>query len=349
MPSAELNKRYAIKVEQLTIPAMSDGLILNTELFDLERRCLSTIHHTRDGVIQPFTELPVESEFIPSHVKTVSQLVFQINGFFRRQLVKLVTTDEVFEDDEKTFFPIPPDFGTQQEAGEPPPDWYAVQETDVGKRIRGAVEAIYRSDGKIGFKFTSAGQRLFVLRLTDEGKRIFGWKHRYIALDANKQFTPYLDDDGVVISTLPTPNLTESIVCVTANSIFNHGHYRHEIAVLTSLPLQQYAECDQNSAQLKRQLASYRFPNESIRTEYRGTLYKVLKESRKNVYMFEHANKTHNVFLLTGTDLQNFHVRLMARNYTWSEEKKLFIIDEKNYPIPNDSLWTVTLNITPLE
>ena len=77
------------------------------------------------------------------------------------------------------------------------------------------MEAIYRSDGKIGFKFTSAGQRLFVLRLTDEGKRIFGWNHRYVALDANKQFTPYLDEDGEVISTLPTPNLTESIVCVT--------------------------------------------------------------------------------------------------------------------------------------
>ena len=41
---------------------------------------------------------------------------------------------------------------------------------------------------------------------------------------------------------------SESVVCVTENSIFNHGHYRHEIAVLTTLPLQQYVECDQGSA-----------------------------------------------------------------------------------------------------
>jgi len=365
LPSAELNKRYAIRVEQLTIPAMSDGLILNTELFSVEWRCLPGSDHSVGDVPHIITELPVPSVFIPQNVKTVSQLVYQMNSFFRQLLVKLVTTEEFFGDPESDsedsaeddpHFNTPTDFNKQ-----PNSDWYTVQESVIGQRIRSSIEAIYRSDGRIGFKFTPNGQLLFVLRLTDEGQRIFGWKHRYIAIDANNRFTKYVNleleedyfgnvrEEGTVFSNLPAGVLTESVVCVTENSIFNHGHYRHEIAVLTTLPLQQYVECDQDSAQFKRQLASYRFPNEAIKTEYRGTLYKVLKESRKNIYIFEHANKTHNEFLLTGTDLQNFHVRLMARNYEWSTEKNLFVIAEKPYPLPSDSLWTISLKVTPLE
>ena len=30
---------------------------------------------------------------------------------------------------------------------------------------------------------------------------------------------------------------TESIVCVLDNSIFNQGHYRHELVIMTTLPL----------------------------------------------------------------------------------------------------------------
>jgi len=336
---------------------MSSGLILNTPLFAIEWRCVVNTVHTIDGVLEGVTELPYpggnfsSSAFSPQNVKTVSQLVYQMNHFFRRQLVKLTTTTQDFLAG-GDHHAVPADFAKQPANS----DWYKVQGEGAGERASGAIEAIYRSDGKIGFKFTPNGQSLFVLRLSDEGKRIFGWDHRYIAMDANNRFSPYLTfaiagghNVGTVTSDIPDPNLTENVICFTRNPIFNHGHYRHEIAVLCSLPLQQYVECDQNSAQFKRQLASYRFPSESIRTEYRGTLFKVLKESRKNIYIFEHANKTHNVFLLTGTDLQNFHVRLMARNYTWSESKNLFIMDEREYPLPDDSLWTITLKVTPLE
>ena len=100
LPSAELNKRYAIRVEQLTIPAMSDGLILNTELFSVEWRCIAGVHHSVDGVPEIVTELPVPYQFIPQNVKTVSQLVYQMNSFFRQLLVKLVTTEEFFGDPE---------------------------------------------------------------------------------------------------------------------------------------------------------------------------------------------------------------------------------------------------------
>ena len=71
-PSTELNKRYVISVEQLTIPAMSSGLILNTELFSMERRCVANVQHTVANDIQPTAELPISPaenmEFIPENV-----------------------------------------------------------------------------------------------------------------------------------------------------------------------------------------------------------------------------------------------------------------------------------------
>ena len=191
LPSAELNKRYIIRVEQLTIPAMSSGLILNQELFTIERRCVAGVNHTVDGEIQPVAELPTLSghlskEFIPENVKTVSQLVYQMNAYFRRKFLKLVTTehaDEFADGPHHYDVTESPEFTNQAY----PADWYSVQKTANGKKARSAIEAIYRSDGKVGFKFSPSGMRLFVV--TDEGKRIFGWKHRYIAVDANELFT----------------------------------------------------------------------------------------------------------------------------------------------------------------
>ena len=349
LPSAELKKRYVVRVEQLTIPAMTDSLILNTNLFEIERRCVIGTHHTILGVIQPASELDLlkpavtqptveGNTFRPQNVQTVSQLVYQMNAFFRQRLVKLVTSTIPF-DDGGDWYDVPDEFNKQANS-----DWYTVQSTEVGQKISGAIEAIYRSDGRIGFKFSPSGQKLFVIRFSDEGKRIFGWGERYIAIDSLKTFTSYLDGTGDVISSIPDPALTEAIVCVTPNSIFNHD----EIAVMSSLPLQQYVECDQNNARFKQQLASYRYPGNQPKIQYRGTLYKILKESRKNVYVFEHANKTHNEFLLTGTDLQNFHIRLMSRNYKWSVPKEQFEIDERAYQMPADSLWTLSLKVTPL-
>ena len=220
LPSAELNKRYIIRVEQLTIPAMSSGLILNQELFTIERRCVAGVNHTVDGEIQPVAELPTLSghlskEFIPENVKTVSQLVYQMNAFFRQRLVKLVTSTIPF-DDGGDWYDVPDEFNKQANS-----DWYTVQSTELGQKISGAIEAIYRSDGRIGFKFSPSGQKLFVIRFSDEGKRIFGWGERYIAIDSLKTFTSYLDGTGDVISSIPDPALTEAIVCVTPNSIIS--------------------------------------------------------------------------------------------------------------------------------
>ncbi len=65
--------------------------------------------------------------------------------------------------------------------------------------------------------------------------------------------------------------------------------------------------------------------------------------------MFEQSTKTHNVFLLTGTQLQNFHIRLMQRNYEWVDDLQQFKICEEPYKLPEESLWTMQLLITPLQ
>ena len=137
LPSTDLKKRYVLRVEQLTIPAMSDGLILNKELFDIERRCVVGTVHTVDGEVQDVANLPLLSglqvdhvyrpEFIPQNVKTVSQLVYQINAFLRERLVKLTTTDEDFDDGDD-WYDIPAEFASQPENS----DWYKKQTTVVG-------------------------------------------------------------------------------------------------------------------------------------------------------------------------------------------------------------------------
>ena len=45
MPTTEANKRYALKIERLTVPPMSGGLILNQPLFSVERRLIVNAEH----------------------------------------------------------------------------------------------------------------------------------------------------------------------------------------------------------------------------------------------------------------------------------------------------------------
>ena len=268
-----------------------------------------------------------------------------MNAFFRRAVLRQIT--------DGNFDGGGAHFNTPAEYDELHPDWYdiAIDQDAEAVAMKNSLEAIYRSDGRIGIKFTPASISQFVIKLTPEGKRILGWDLDYIAVDENSSFSSdylYRTFQGNLDVVIDIPNITESLICVLNNSVFNHGHYRHELSIVTTLPLQQYVECDQKSARYKTQLASYRYPNEKIETEYEGTLFKVLKEEHSNIYIFEHAQKTHNEFLLTGTELQNFHIRLVSRNYKWNESKQLFEIHEKPYPLHEDSLWTLGLKVKPL-
>ena len=82
--------------------------------------------------------------------------------------------------------------------------------------------------------------------------------------------------------------------------------------------------------------------------EYNSTYFRTLKEERRNLYLFEHGNRTHNKFLLTATELQNFHIRLVSRNYTWNTVLEEFEITENPYSLPDESLWTLSLMINEI-
>ena len=116
--------------------------------------------------------------------------------------------------------------------------------------------------GRIGIKFSDHGKKLFVLRLTEEGKRIFGWDFDYVSVGPNNTFTeawtelqPEVPSDKPNLDRinyqwgLDLPAGTDEVIAVFNNSIFSHsGEYRHEIVLNSSLPLRSYLECDQKKA-----------------------------------------------------------------------------------------------------
>ena len=364
LPTTEPNKKYVIRVEGLTLPETTDGLILNKPLFDVRRRLI--VGSEPDNLLTDDV-LPIREGvgfgamvFTPNDVRSYPQLVYQMNAFFRNRMLRLLFTQPNgsnlrTEDDDDDVFDRPDEFKTQDEG-----DWYSdLINSDAALPMQNALQAIYRSDGRLAIKFSRSAQELFVLKLTDEGKRIFGLTTNdgvdldYVAVNANGTFAePYLAHgpppffEPEVLLDLPAG--TESRICVFKNNIFSHGRYRHEVAVLSSLPLNAFVEVDQRNSFYKYQLASYRYPNYPMETEFDNTMFRNLKEVRRSRYTFENAHKTHNEFYLSGTDLQNFHIRLVSRNYVWDNSLNRFEITERPYKLHEGQLWTLTLTVKPL-
>ena len=359
MPSIEDNKRYSIKVERLTVPAQSGGLILNQPLFTVERRLTQDTEYlcveNNGPDYADERDLHLESTFTPQNVRTTTELIYQMNSFFRKLLLNLVSSEDDFLAADGVF--AVPDIYAPMNLEFT--DWFDMQGTEVGLPIERSLEAVYRCDGRIGIKFSAEAIQMFVLHLTAEGKRILGWNNDFMAVDVNNSFnSEYLvenPDEQLhfcdvaqfnIATTIPANPV--AIIATFDNSVFNHGHYRHELVLRTSLPMRNYLECDQKSATYKNQLASYRYPSDPIIQEYDGTMYKLLKNVRRNRYLFEQSTRTHNEFLLVGSKLQNFHLQLMQRNYEWSADLDKFIITEEPYPLPKESLWTIQLAVKPL-
>ena len=360
LPTTEPNKNYVIRVEGLVLPETTDGLILNKPLFDVRRRLI--VGSEPDNLLTD-DELPIISGvgfddgsmvFTPNDVRSYPQLVYQMNAFFRNRMLRLLFAQPDgntlrTEDDDEDVFDRPDEFKTQDEG-----DWYSdLINSDAALPMQNALQTIYRSDGRLAIKFSRSAQVLFVLKLTDEGKRIFGLTTNdgadldYVAVNANGTFAEsYTDAIQEVVIALPAG--TESRICVFKNNIFSHGRYRHEVAVLSSLPLNAFVEVDHRNSFYKYQLASYRYPNYPIETEFDSTMFRNLKEERRSRYTFENAHKTHNEFYLSGTDLQNFHIRLVSRNYVWDSSLNRFEITERPYKLHEGQLWTLTLTVKPL-
>ena len=95
MPSLDINKRYIVKIERLTVPAQSGGLILNQPLFTVERRLTENTQYSNIANVlgvdvtnyNANVALPVNMTFTPQDVRTAPQLLSQMNNFFRRNLL----------------------------------------------------------------------------------------------------------------------------------------------------------------------------------------------------------------------------------------------------------------------
>ena len=334
-PTLDANKRYTLTVEKLMVPAL-DSLILNKTLFTVERRLV-----TGTPITDANKTLNLAEDFVtftPQNVRTVSQLVYQMNTFFREMLQRVVTSNPNLQYVAASHqYAIPADFAHQNV------DWFTGLVNP--EPIETAVQIIFRPDGKLGFRFSVAGLKLFVLKLTAEGKRIFARTQRYIALDAAATFDSEYETDHPIlglsaVQNLPA-NIVESYILVVDDSLFSHVNYRHELVLQSSLPLSNSVECDTDHSFYRHQLASYKFPDSNVSMEYKNIVGRELVEESQTMYSFEESLLTHNKFTLTGTELQNFNIYLVSRNYTYDEVTQKYIQTEVPYDLHEDTFYTV--------
>ena len=141
---------------------------------------------------------------------------------------------------------------------------------------------------------------------------------------------------------LPDP-LTSSYEKVFLQTIFTH--FRHELVLQTTLPLNNIIEVHNKESTYLKQLASYRFPSAEREYQYNSIYFRTLKEERTNVIVFEKLSKTHNAYKLTGTDLQNFHIRLREVNYAYNAVNGVYEKTEGDYPLHKDTIWYVQFTL----
>ena len=353
-PSCDANKTYILTVEKLVAPAM-DSLLLNKPLFSVERR----LAHDTDEDDETINLLPIHEQFTtftPQNARNVSHLLYQMNNFLREVCWRCVSTGFDFDEDNHPT-EVPDRFATQNR------DWNNLNNRE---EISYGVMAILRPDGRLGFAFSQAGVQLFVIRLTDHGKTIFNRSHHYIAVGDNGGFDNEYDIEfvrdplfGVDLNVLGDVELPDPIelggyICLLDNSMFSHIQYRHELVLMTSLPLNNTVECDTNRSFYKRQLASYRFPDSDARMEYdsepsmyEDTPSRYICESTQTYYVFDDNMSTHNKFIVTGTELQNFHVQLVSRNYRRQPDNTFAQVDTP-YELHNETFYTLQLAVKQL-
>jgi hypothetical protein len=273
-------------------------------------------------------------------------LVYQLNLFLRELCQRLATVNIPFDPLQHQYnvAGVGSTFVTQNV------DWYSGLANQ--EPIISSLQAVFRPDGKIGFKFSADGLKLFVLKLTDDGQRIFNRTLRYIALDAQGTFEsqyaaivpPGVNEEALIdlrAETLAAPLV--AYVKYFDNSLFSHVNYRRELVIQTSLPLQSNVECDTNRSFYRRQLAAYQFPGPNTSMKYTSVVLRTLLEESQTMYSFETSLKTHNTFRLHGTELQNFHLYLVNRSYVLENGKYKQV--ETPYELHDDTFWTVQFAI----
>ena len=337
MPSTKPNKSYILTIEDLVIPQISDGLVLDgIALFTVRRR----IHRNLDGLI----DLPVPSTFTPAHCKNTAEFVWQVNEFFRTIILQSIHVGFPFVFGTHQYN-VPADFA--QNNG----DWHTViRQSAAGGRAQHALTMVFRPDGRLGFRFSVDALKLFVIDLTAEGRRVLGWPRRCVALDENGVFNlqDYMavGDDQTAFN-LPAAAGLQDIECFMDGSVYSHNTYRHEVVLNSSIPLERKIEFSNREEKFSVQLASYRYKGDTQTIEY-DQRDKWLINNSVNVFHFETSGSTNNRYVLKHADMQNFHVRLMSRNYHYQADTDEYISKEEPYDLPKGSFWYLTLSIKPL-
>lgn len=334
-PNADKKKRYKVSVESLVVPAI-ESRILNTPLLVIKRRLLVPVGAAFDEDDLDLSDAQnfEFATFTPRNVRSLSHLAFQLNRFFHDFQLRITTAalsahDVTLHEYDRV--------GTafEQEVGA---DWYTL---DKAPQVR----AVVRSDGRLGFRFSVDFQKLFIVELTEEGQRIFGFK-QYLAIDANGRWHEnYLDEDGEPAFDLPAEADLQTQLVFT-KSVFPFVDHRSELVVQCSLPLPTTGEGTESAGTFKRQLASYRFPE--YQTQMEGglegsVLLRSMSEVREHSFELEKGLNTHNKFVVTGTDLQNFNILLVHRVHTWKTDK--FVQTETEYEMPPESTFTLRMTV----
>ena len=335
LPSTNPNKKYLITLEDLVIPAVCDSFVLDgTPLFEVRRRVVAGLDTQT---------LPIRMIFTPLRCRNVAELIWQMNEFFRKGFLENISVGLPYNAAQHQY-PIPVDFAANAI------DWYTgVKETAAGSRAQHAIAAVFRSDGRVGFYFTIAGLKLFFLDLTEEGRRVLGWSRRAVAADVALDFeADYITDaDPLAAFELPLAGALDNVFAYMDGSVFSHQTYRHEVVLNSSIPLQRKLEFSNQSQKYSTQIASYHYKDDSMVVEYEQR-DRYLIHKFQDRYHLENSLSTHNQFVLSHTDMQNFHIRLMSRNYRYDSITKQYVSEEAPYEFPEGSFWYMTLAITPL-
>jgi hypothetical protein len=344
-PTLDLAKRYIMKVESLDIPKLYDQ-ILNKPLFTIYRRAIQGFAiYQADGTFKDILKFAGNWTFTPNNAENVYQLLFQMNKFFREFFSKILTGQVPLANNANLtmnadLIDLINKVGNDDDIDG---DWFIIYQStqdDALTQTAASITTGLLQNGNIFLRVGPLGH-FVVLNLTDDGRRVFGTDNKFLAFDEDGDFYDYANAVGAVIDGMFDDN--DTCENVFQKNIFKHNTTRREIVLETTLPMQPYLFCDHRNVQMKSELCSYKPPQEitSCKMIPGARFYEAHNRSR---WLFDRHLRTHNTFILTGTELQNIHFRLMLRKYEYDTILKRYDLIMSEFPIDEAEIWTMMLS-----
>ena len=335
-PNADPNKKYKLGVEKFIIPAIH-SLTLDKALFTVERRLRIGVGHTAIRYTLPVKEQYYT--FTPKHIHTTCDFLDQLNTFIRELLYRLKSADIGYN-----ALIHASDVGAALDHEDT--DWNLFDENQ--KKAMDAQIAFYiRTDGKLGLRLSINASRVFVFKFTEEGKRIFEFDNDYFVYGAGHILSSvYLDGaEDVAVDIEANIAGLNTLSHIFDVNIYNHLHYRTEIAILMSIPLDNKVQISDTTHQYLHELASYRLPTTHPTYKYDYEDVYFLTEDHVNIYEFESSLSTFNKYKLTSTDLQNFNIKIVTRSFYYEDGK--YVQRELPFEFSDKSFFFLQLSVLP--